>query len=324
LSTDFFLAAMSQVVAPNATTSVASIWRRCSAYFADSILLGFVGAGIVRIPSERLWQLGPYGVFVGFFVSALYFAASECRIGNGQSLGKRLFKVRVVDGQGNPISFEKALARYIIFAIPAIAYGLKLPETRTPWAVTALIFVLVLWVGGSTLYLIIFERPNRQGLHDMAVGSFVVSADHEGPVSARPVPQMQWMILGSLLLAITGCAAAINGWTEKQPAPLEFRRDARLLENMNGVDRARVGDRLAHGLSGGPKKTLYISVTRETKPASEDALAYDLVKTLFRSDQNLQGYDLVNVRLFYGYDIGIARHSEHREFEQSPADWLKH
>jgi uncharacterized RDD family membrane protein YckC len=315
---------MSQVVAPDTGTCAASVWRRCGAYFADSILLGFVGAGIVRIPSERLWQLGPWGVFVGFFVSSLYFAALECRIGNGQTLGKRFFKVRVVDVHGNPISFERALARYIIFAIPATAYGLKLSETRTTWAISAFIFVLVLWVGGSTLYLIIFERLNRQGLHDMAIGSYVVYADHEGPVEARSVPQMHWMILGSLLLAITVCAAVVNDWSEKQPAPIEFRHDARLLENMNGVERARVVDRLTHGLGGGAKKTLYISVTRETKPVSEEAFAYDLVKTLLHSDQNLQGYDLVNVRLFYGYDIGIARRSEHREFEQSPADWSKH
>jgi uncharacterized RDD family membrane protein YckC len=290
----------------------------------DSILLGFVGAGIIRIPSERLWQLGPWGVFVGFFVSSLYFAASECRIGNGQTLGKRFFKVRVIDVHGNPISFERALARYVIFSIPAIAFGLKLPETRTPWAATAFIFVLVLWVGGSTLYLIMFERLNRQGLHDLAVGSYVVYADHEGQIEARPVPQMHWMILGSILLAITVCAGPVNDWSQKQPAQLEFRRDARLLENMNGVERARVGDRLTHGLSGGVKKTLYISVTTGTKPTSEEAFAYDSVKTLLHADQNLQGYDLVDVRLFYGYDIGIARRSEHREFEQSPADWGKH
>jgi uncharacterized RDD family membrane protein YckC len=315
---------MSQVAAPNTGTCVASVWRRCGAYFADSILLGLVGAGIVRIPSERLWQFGPWGIFVGFFVSALYFAASECRIGNGQTLGKRFFKVRVVDVHGNPMSFERALVRYIIFAIPPAAYGLKLPETRTPWAVSAFLFGIALWVGGSTLYLIIFERLNRQGLHDLAVGSYVVYADHEGPVEATPVPQMHWMILGSLLLAITVCAAVVNDWSGKQPTALEFRRDAGLLENMNGVERARVGDRLTHGLGGGAQKTLYVRVTRGTKPVSEEASAYDLANTLLHADRNLQGYDLIDVQLFYGYDIGIAGHSEHREFEQSPAEWGKH
>ena len=324
MNTDFFVAAMSQVAAPNTGTYAASVWRRCGAYSADSILLGFVGTGIIRMLPERLWQFGPWGIFIGFFVSSLYFATMECRIGNGQTWGKRLFKVKVVDVHGNPISFEKALARYIIFAIPVIASGLNLPETRTPWAVTALLFLIVLWAGGSTVYLIMFERLNRQGLHDLATGSYVVSADHEGPVEARRVPQMHWMILGSLLLTITVCAAAVNDWSQKQPGPLEFRRDAGLIENMNGVERARVGDRLKHGLSGGVKKILYINVTRATRPASEEDFAYNLVKTLLHADQNLQGYDLVDVRFIYGYDIGIARHLEHREYEQSPADWGKH
>lgn len=324
MNVDFFTASMSEVVAANTGSCVAPVWRRCSAYIADSILLGFVGVGIGKILSHQLSQLSPWGVFVGFFVSALYFSSFECRIGNGQTLGKLLLKVRVVDVHGKLISFERALARYMIFAIPIVGNELKLPEARTPWAFSAFIFAVFLWVGGSTVYLIIFERLNRQGLHDLAVGSYVVYADHEGPVEAKPVPQMHWMILGSLLLAITVCAAVVNDWAERQPVPLEFRRDMGLLENIDGVERVRIGERLTHGLSGGAKKTLYISVTRKAKPVSEEAFAYGLVKTVLRTDQNLQGYDLINVRLFYGYDIGIASRWDHREFEQSPADWRSH
>ena len=232
--------------------------------------------------------------------------------------------MRLVDVNGKPISFEKALARYTIFAAPAIAYGLKLPETRTAWVVSALVFVVVFWIGGSTFYLIILERTNRQGLHDLAIGSYVVYADHEGPVEAKPVPQLHWVILGSLLLALTLGTAMFKDWSEKQPIALEFHRDTRLLESLDGVQRAHLRESLTHGLNGGAKKILYIGVTRKTKPANEEAFAYDLTKTLLDADQNLHGYDLINVRLFYGYDIGIAVHREHREFEQPPSAWRDH
>ena len=94
-------------------------------------------------------------------------------------------KVRLVNVNGKSISFENALARYAIFAAPILAYGLKLPETRTPWVVTVIVFVIAYWIGGSTFYLILFERQNRQGLHDLVVGSYVVYADHEGPVESK-------------------------------------------------------------------------------------------------------------------------------------------
>jgi uncharacterized RDD family membrane protein YckC len=303
---------------------VAPVWRRCVAYIADSILLGLVGTGIGKVFSERLWHLGTWGVLVGFFVSSLYFASLDCRIGKGQTLGKRFLKVRLVGVNGKPISFEKALARYTIFAVPAIAYGLKLPETRTPWFVSALIFVVVYWIGGSTFYLIILERINRQGLHDLAIGSYVVYADHEGPVEPKPVPSLHWVILGSALLTLTVGAAMLKDWSEKQPIALEFHRDTRLLESLDGVQRAHLSDRLIHGPNGNAKKIFYIGVTRKTKPANEEAFAYDLARTLLDADHNLHGYDLVNVRLFYGYDIGIDAHREHREFEQSPSAWSNH
>ncbi len=324
MNTDLFVAELSQVVAPTSGTCVAPVWRRCFAYLVDRVFLGLVGAGIGKMFYDRLLHLGTWGVLVGFFISSLYFALLDCSIGNGQTLGKRWLKVRLVDVNGKPISFEKALARYAIFAAPILAYGLKLPETRTPWVVTAIVFVVVYWIGGSTFYLIVFERQNRQGLHDLASGSYVVYADHEGLVEFKPVVQLHWLILGSLLVVLTVCAAIFNDWSEKQPTMLEFHRDARLPESMDGVQRAYLRDRLRHGLSGDAKKVVYVDVVRKTKPVSEEAFAHDLATSLLNADRNLQNYDLVNVRLFYGYDIGIASRWEHREFEQSPSAWRNH
>ena len=203
---------------------IAPVWRRCVAYFVYSVFLGIVGAGIGKIFYNRLLHLGIWGILVGFFVSSVYFASMDCSIGNGQTLGKRFLKVRLVNVKGKSISFENALARYAIFAAPILAYGLKLPETRAPWVVTVMVFVIAYWIGGSTFYLILFERQNRQGLHDLAVGSYVVYADHEGPVESKSVTQLLWLILGTLLLALTVCAAIFNDWSEKQPTALEFHR----------------------------------------------------------------------------------------------------
>lgn len=321
MSTGFYVAALSQVVSPSTGSPVAPVWRRWVAYIADSVLLGFVGAGIGHVFSERLSQLGPWGPLVGFFVGALYFVPLDCKIGNGQSLGKRLLKIRVADLSGAPISFWRALVRYTVFSLPSTAYDLKLPIAKQPWTVSALIFVLVLWVGGSTLYLIVFEKSNRQGLHDLSCGSYVVYSDNEDPIEAKPVLQGHWLILGSLLLAITVCAAMLNDWSEKQPVQVEFRRDTRLIESMGGVRRVNIKETLTHSQGASVQKVIYINVARETKPVSEQAFASEVAKTLLRSDQSLQSYDLIDVRLFYGYDIGIASHSEQREFNQSPAAW---
>jgi uncharacterized RDD family membrane protein YckC len=259
LNTDFVSAELSQIGSPTLVICVAPVWCRCVAYLVDSVFLGLVGAGIGKVFYHRFLQLGTWGFLIGFFIGSLYYASLDCSIGNGQTLGTRLLKVRLVDLKGKPVSFEKALARYAIFAAPIFAYGLKLPETRTPWAVTALVFVIVYWIGGASFYLIVFDR-NRQGLHDLAAGSYVVYADHEGQVEIKQVPQLLWVILGSLLLALTVCAASLKDWSEKQPTVLEFHRDARIPESMDGVQRAYLKDRLTHGLNGDARKVVYVDL----------------------------------------------------------------
>jgi len=83
----------------------------------------------------------------------------------------------LVDLKGKPVSFEKGSPDTQSSPHPVFAYGLKLPETRTPWAVTALVFVnRLIGLVAASFYLIVFDR-NRQGLHDLAAGSYVVYAD---------------------------------------------------------------------------------------------------------------------------------------------------
>jgi uncharacterized RDD family membrane protein YckC len=299
-----------------------SAWRRFVAYIVDDFLVSLVGTGIGAIFFNKLWELGLWGRLVGFFVASLYFASLDCGIGGGQTLGKRLMKLRVVDAQGNFVPFWKSLARFTVFAVPSFLFGLTLPETRTPWIVSSLIFVIVLWVGGLTLYLITFNDHARQGLHDLAVGSYVLYYDHSGPVIAKPILQLHRQLIVVLLLVVTGSAAAINNWYEKLPLHLEFRRDAQPIEVMDGVQRARFGERLSHDPAGGVvKKILYVSIIRKSKPLSEEGFADEVARTVLQGDRNAIDYDELSIRLFYGYDIGITSRWNHREFAHTPAEW---
>jgi uncharacterized RDD family membrane protein YckC len=288
----------------------------------DSVLLGIVGTGIGAVFYNKLWELGPWGRLVGFFVGGIYFATFDCRIGEGQTLGKRWMKLRVVDAQGTCISFDKSLARFAIFAIPTLLYGLRIPDTRTPWIISSLIFMAIVWVGGSTLYLISFNEQARQGVHDLALGSYVVYYDHSGPVDAKPIPRLHLEILGALLVIITASAAGLENWSERLPTHLDFGRDAQPIEAMDGVQRARLRESLSHGPAGGAaRKVLSVSIILKSKPVSEEAFADEVERIILQEDRNADGYDQLSVRLFYGYDIGIATRWNHREYVHSPAEW---
>lgn len=302
--------------------SVGSVWRRLAAYVMDGIILGIVGVGIGTALFDKLSRLGPWGRLVGFCIALVYFTFFDSEIGDGQTFGKRLLKLRVINAQGNTISFAKSLLRSAIFIVPSFLYGLRLPETRTPWIVSAVVFVVVLWVGGSTLYLIIFDRNSRQGLHDLFVGSYVSNADDTGPVGTTPMAKEQWAILGVLLVIISVTAGVLNAKLEKTTPFPQMRQDAELIERMDGVQKAHLRDRLSHGSADeGAKKTLVISVILKSKFLNQEAFADEIARDLLQGDPNAQNYDQLSIRLFRGYDIGIAQRWNHQEFAHAPSEW---
>lgn len=322
MNIDYISAAVSEVAAPIEHTVIAPVWRRCIAYFIDSLLLGLLISNLGRFEFERLSQLGLWGICLGFPLGALYFASMDSKIGNGQTIGKRLMKVRVVNGNGQSVSLARAFTRYTVFVIPVLLYGWRLPLTKTPWIALDIVFFWVYWVGGSSIYLMIFERLNRQGLHDITVRTFVVYADHEGPIEKRDVPQLHWGILISLLFAISLGAAALKSWSDRQPTQVEFHRDSTLIESIDGVERAYLRDRLIHDPSGTASKVLFINIVRRTNPPSEQDFARNVVRSLSNSDRLARSYDFITVRLYYGYDLGLGSLWHHRDFEQKPREWI--
>lgn len=143
--------------------SVGPAWRRFVAYAVDWLTLSILGGGIGQVFFATFSQLGLWARLVGFCTAVAYFASFDSRLGNGQTLGKRWLRLRVVDSQGDTISFTMALFRSVILVVPTFLYDLGLPETRTPWIVSSIIFVVVLWVGGSILLSHNFQSSDTTG-----------------------------------------------------------------------------------------------------------------------------------------------------------------
>ncbi len=93
---------------------IGSLWRRIVAFAIDSIIVGIDGE------SDRFAVLRhvfanwvPGGRLVGFCLALPYFVVLNSRIGDGQTLGKRVMHLQVVDKSGEPISLAKSFVRYL-------------------------------------------------------------------------------------------------------------------------------------------------------------------------------------------------------------------
>ena len=301
---------------------VASFWRRFFAFFIDGIIVAVLGFLIGLFFFDDLARLGPWARFVGFLILLPYFTLFESRIGDGQSIGKRLLGIKVVNSQGESISLEESLLRYSIFAIPVFLNSLALPITRTPWFINPLLAILIFGVGGSTLYLLIFNRNTRQGLHDLALGTYVVEAGQTGPVAMGNIWKFHWFILGSLVFVLILTATIL----ERKIAGLgvfpQLLQDVGLVESMSGVQRAGAQDLHQSNFGTNAHERFLVNTVFVTpESANGPAFADEVAKNILSNDRIAAQYDRLRIVITCGYDLGFASGWRSNSFVHTPAEW---
>ncbi|HML23768.1 MAG TPA: RDD family protein [Aggregatilinea sp.] len=122
----------------------ASLTSRLIALIIDSIILGIIGAVVGAVVGSNV-----LGVGTGFIVGILYNWYFWTR-NNGQTPGKSLMGIRVVNTSGGGVNDVQAIIRYIGYYIST--------------------FILLLgWLWA-------IPDPENQTLHDKLAGTYVVKA----------------------------------------------------------------------------------------------------------------------------------------------------
>jgi uncharacterized RDD family membrane protein YckC len=141
-------------------TGYGGFWIRFVAYIIDGFLLNIVFwilATIVGVrlipadpakvdPAEFMAEMGKFQI-AALIVTWLYFALMESSA-RGATVGKMVCGLRVVDEQGNRISFGRATGRFFAKFISS----------------------LILMIG----YLMVAFTDRKRGLHDIIAGTLVV------------------------------------------------------------------------------------------------------------------------------------------------------
>lgn len=166
---------------------IAGFWRRIFAFIVDSVILGSIGWAAGLIFFDAFVQLGPWGRLLGFCVALVYFGVQNSKIAGGQTFGKRLLKIRVVGKNGAPLSVQMAFVRFLPLGAPWFLNNAQFPPSLlfTYWIYP--LSVAIFGIGLSIVYLYVFNRKTRQSLHDLLVGSYVVSGESKEPVEAAPL-----------------------------------------------------------------------------------------------------------------------------------------
>ena len=301
---------------------VGSLWRRIVAILIDSILVGIAGTVIALPFFDFFSQLGAWGRLVGFCLAVPYYVLLNSRIGNGQTLGKRAMHLQVVNASGEPISVSKSFIRYLVLSAPFFLNGLMLSISRTPQIVTYLLTGIVFGLGAVTIYLVLFNRRTRQGVHDLAAGSYVADADKSGALTVHPIWKGHWALLAALVVVAVGGGKALESTLMKLADFPALLSDVRVVEHMDHVQSAGVSDLTWTPSSRADKKTIYVvNVFWSGQQGQEEEFAKQVASRILENSPHVANRDRLRIVIIRGYDLGIAHAQRSYPFEDSPANW---
>jgi len=308
----------------NNTRTIAGFWRRLGAFFLDCLLLGAIGAvaGILLI--DEFVRLGPWGRLVGFCVALVYFGALNSRLTGGQTLGKRLLKVKVVGKDGSPLPVPKSFLRFLPLGAAWFLNNAQFSDSvlLSPWLYV--FAVAIFGIGLSVVYLFIFNKTTRQSLHDVMVGSYVVSATSAGPVEAASLSRVHLAVCAVLLIASGITPYITKGFDASEPF-LSLLNVQRSVGSEPWVVHAKVQKGTSTTSTGkGTNTSTYLNVTAYLKDSDIQSTerAKQLATLALSADSSSRTLNIIQVNLVYGYDIGIASVWNSHNHARTPAGWL--
>jgi uncharacterized RDD family membrane protein YckC len=154
---------------------IVGLWKRILSDILDALFLMAVSSLLSLLLGDWLLDQGSRGAWFGLSICFLYTGLLQSRLGQGQSLAKKLLGIQVLALDGSYLSLPRSFLRYAVIAF--FAYSLAWEQllasfTGHLWASYFLWGVtMVLFLG---CFLMVPLHPLKRGLHDLVAGSIVV------------------------------------------------------------------------------------------------------------------------------------------------------
>jgi len=293
-------------------------WRRLLAFWVDSLIIAVPGWIIGWAFYDQLVRIGQNGRLIGVVISLAYFAILNSAIGNGQTLGKRLLKIRVVNLQGETITLPRSALRYLVLELPFFFNGYNI-DTSNLWIGIPL-GLIVFGLGGSIVYFFLFNRRNRRTVHDFFAGTVVVKADPQSVPQFTPTWRGHYVALAVILVGLGALATVMIPSLMRQEPFAEMITIQQQLQLEPGVHSVGVQDGTTR-FNDNTSRWLAINIVVSDPQLDLEETADHFATLVLTSDTNFDGKDLLVVNVTRGYDIGISSGWQTQKFSDSPAKW---
>lgn len=306
---------------------ISKFWIRIGALVIDSIILGVIGIILGLTIQDFLIGIGSYGILIGLAIAVLYFTICNSKLVNGQTPGKKAMGIQVIDKAGNTLSVQRSFLRALILCVPYFLINVELPgaQVGSDLFYLKIISCLSLMLGVIVIY--IFNKGNRQSLHDLITGSYVVSEVRSEDMAEFPtVTKASYYVFGFLTFLLT--VFTIVGVTPANSSFADLIAIQESILNIDGVLDAGVSKNTStvYGESKSTTQSLVVQLWVKELPLNTDELenikeTRTVIKKILETEPNINQYDLISITLIKGFNIGIASWKNSFSCRKSPEEW---
>lgn len=302
-----------------ASSRFAGFWRRIGALFVDAVILGAVGFPLGMLLGERYAPAGTPCRLVGLVVIIPYLGVMGSRLGGGQTLGKRLLGLRVVDSNGQPLAMGRAFARAALLSLPWVFNGVRF-GTLGPVVLATLWIagVLVFGVGGAIIGTYVLNRRTRQALHDLVAGSYVIEAPGLGravPVTSTQRPKTASSVWIGVVAAAATAMVVVGPTLISGPFPRALR------ERVASIPGASSVQIRSYARPIGGRRIIFASLWFRGAEDGARQAAREVVAAVLEHHPDVATTPTIAVTVIRGWDIGVASSTSAVTFVQTPAQW---
>lgn len=306
----------------NNERQISGFWKRIIAFVVDGLILGIVGFIIVRLLGPYGYELGSWGRVIGFIISLSYYSILNSCLGGGQTIGKRIFKICVVNKDGECISISNALLRSFILIIPQFANGMTIPlRLQNNWFVIGMINLVTFGIGFGLVYFYIFNRNTRQSLHDLISGTYVVTTDSQGIVKKPKVWRMHYWIFAVIVLIIMSASyIGLSQLKDKFDFDEKIDLKNKIYEAKN-IQSVEVMEGFTYS-NKGQTTYLQVSIVRNGKPTQDEQSFNEIAKIVLDSYDKIYEKDVLQINIIYKVDLKIYREYRNYKVWMPPNKWV--
>lgn len=300
---------------------LATRFKRFLGFLIDVLVLGIVGYISGFLFEHFYIAIGGYGKIIGFLISMVYFSVFDSKLFNGQTIGKKIVKIKVVNQQNETITIGNSIFRSLFYSLTILLNGISFPNFKyLPVIIIIGIILFSLFVLEAWLF--IFNRSTGQTLHDLLSKTYVVDSSNTQVIDKTNNNKVFRLVI-IIPIVISVLVVGSNLYIKKTNFnDMLYLVD--VIQNQLSVRNTTINKSVTkyYGTNDSAESNyILINCYKTNQNESSDELSLMIADIIINSNLVYKESESLIIVVNSGFDIGIAQKNKYVKFNKPFSVW---